>query len=202
MHKYLHAKNADVFAHGWLDEDKDQSLLQQLQDTLNPTVSRFERMPPSYQNESNRRLSNAYTISESMKLMIEHEKKTGQEYDIVVSLRFDICYNEPLDVSQWTGERVFTQRHQGRDYAKRGDIDFIWGGSPRFMKSQAKLFDYLKSGVTYSFSRSGHFNLRGMFQLEFPTIPFDSVNTHFGDYPRSLINQRSQKRGCEQFKFL
>jgi hypothetical protein len=133
--KVIKELEADVFIHTWYGQDRASSLtnIDELITDLNPkeiNVSqphRFLDLIPEnskFESQSYHGIQQAYTLSNSFKILDEYEKNMGFKYDIIVRCRMDIELHYPelfvefikngVDETQlyvcnnhWTGTEMF-----------------------------------------------------------------------------------------------
>lgn len=99
--KLIKELNADVFIHSWygIDRGRNEIDVNELTKDFNPKEieisdkHKFIELIPedaTYQNQSYHVMQQAYTISKSFKLLVEHSTNFNKKYDIIIKSRMDI----------------------------------------------------------------------------------------------------------------
>lgn len=99
--KVIKELEADVFIHTWCGQDRSSSVtnVDELISDLNPKEIKISQphkfldlipKDSTFENQSFHGMQQAYTISNSVKLLNEYELNTDTQYDVIIRCRMDI----------------------------------------------------------------------------------------------------------------
>lgn len=115
--KVIKELETDVFIHTWYGQDRASSItnIDELINDLNPKeikISQPHRLldlvpvDSKFENQSYHGMQQAYTISNSVKLLNEYELNTNTQYDVIITCRMDIELHNPDSFVEFIKNRV------------------------------------------------------------------------------------------------